>query len=177
MVEVLTKRRPTRKHSLFQSAGRIIGWLKRPPCRSLPDGRRVSIRRADYWLVEGRLTCSTGRSGNVSIRRADYWLVEVDAAVAAIADTVEFQSAGRIIGWLKEQVSPLPVPHIVVSIRRADYWLVEERGLGWWHKRLRMFQSAGRIIGWLKSQLQKHLAHWLAVSIRRADYWLVEEHR
>ena len=61
---------------MFQSAGRIIGWLKPKSPPKPPPTLPVSIRRADYWLVEaswaGRLTLSRC----VSIRRADYWLVE-----------------------------------------------------------------------------------------------------
>ena len=38
----------------------------------------------------------------VSIRRADYWLVEAHALNIAI-DESQFQSAGRIIGWLKSR--------------------------------------------------------------------------
>ena len=60
----------------------------------------------------------------VSIRRADYWLVEAKADWNGQPNTV-FQSAGRIIGWLKDGVN-----------QRLD--AVEK------------FQSAGRIIGWLK---------------------------
>ena len=37
----------------------------------------------------------------VSIRRADYWLVEVGGASGARNGLKVFQSAGRIIGWLK----------------------------------------------------------------------------
>ena len=38
---------------------------------------RVSIRRADYWLVEARHPGRKTERRLVSIRRADYWLVEV----------------------------------------------------------------------------------------------------
>ena len=64
------------RSAMFQSAGRIIGWLKslRVPLDRFK--RRVSIRRADYWLVEGRREAPLGRRVAVSIRRADYWLVE-----------------------------------------------------------------------------------------------------
>ena len=61
----------------FQSAGRIIGWLKFQGLPLLSQLTRVSIRRADYWLVEGPLTPSVTTHDAVSIRRADYWLVEV----------------------------------------------------------------------------------------------------
>ena len=37
----------------------------------------------------------------VSIRRADYWLDEVMSIVQAGKILNEFQSAGRIIGWMK----------------------------------------------------------------------------
>ena len=37
----------------------------------------------------------------VSIRRADSWLVEVLEATNSRYGVIEFQSAGRIIGWLK----------------------------------------------------------------------------
>ena len=36
----------------FQSAGRIIGWLKAQDIAEMLIARKVSIRRADYWLVE-----------------------------------------------------------------------------------------------------------------------------
>ena len=60
-----------------------------------------------------------------------------------------FQSAGRIIGWLKPVIF-----HSSLS--------PEE------------FQSAGRIIGWLKRWCNCYAFIIKAVSIRRADYWLVE---
>ena len=84
----------------------------------------------------------------ISIRRADYWLVEEVATQSGIRDD-QFQSAGRIIGWLK-----------VHGIRRKD-----AGGL---------FQSAGRIIGWLKFLTTRSCCFISLVSIRRADYWLVE---
>ena len=62
---------------------------------------------------------------NVSIRRADYWLVEDLAPLIPYFCGEKFQSAGRIIGWLKHS-------HCLI----APY--------------NRKFQSAGRIIGWLK---------------------------
>ena len=37
----------------------------------------------------------------VSIRRADYWLVEGQVPVRLAHTGLGFQSAGRIIGWLK----------------------------------------------------------------------------
>ena len=37
---------------------------------------QVSIRRADYWLVEGMSEADAVEFFRVSIRRADYWLVE-----------------------------------------------------------------------------------------------------
>ena len=64
----------------FQSAGRIIGWLKHSP---------QAPRR---------------RHGGVSIRRADYWLVEAIIATLRAAIENMFQSAGRIIGWLKHDL-------------------------------------------------------------------------
>ena len=110
----------------FQSAGRIIGWLKEPAQWHNAKGYCVSIRRADYWLVEARQMLRLQKIALVSIRRADYWLVE-------------------------EVVGMAPNASRAVSIRRADYWLVEAGhyvdivvGVG-------RFQSAGRIIGWLKN--------------------------
>ena len=70
-----------------------------------------------------------------------------EASEASEAD--EFQSAGRIIGWLKRQCE-------------AVLAMVQQ------------FQSAGRIIGWLKYTTYPGLARLPPVSIRRADYWLVE---
>ena len=62
----------------------------------------------------------------VSIRRADYWLVEGNRLAPTMPRMNEFQSAGRIIGWLKLHANPGAI------------------------FRIGMFQSAGRIIGWLK---------------------------
>ena len=39
--------------AVFQSAGRIIGWLKWKAVIEEYQIKMVSIRRADYWLVEG----------------------------------------------------------------------------------------------------------------------------
>ena len=69
----------------------------------------------------------------VSIRRADYWLVEVQATRNACILGLSFQSAGRIIGWLKAF------------------------GLGMTMAAIQQFQSAGRIIGWLKSRAEGRL--------------------
>ena len=65
----------------------------------------VSIRRADYWLVEGASFNPIYARWMVSIRRADYWLVE--AKMGFKADAAK-----------------------IVSIRRADYWLVEVTHIG-----------------------------------------------
>ena len=62
---------------------------------------KVSIRRADYWLVEEYMMKVALADVIVSIRRADYWLVEAGYATANPAGSTK------------------------VSIRRADYWLVE----------------------------------------------------
>ena len=85
-----------------------------------------------------------------------------------------FQSAGRIIGWLKIVVARLADPAVEVSIRRADYWLVEVKRALVMRTRHNRFQSAGRIIGWLKDKLRGSPHAPQRVSIRRADYWLVE---
>ena len=84
-----------------------------------------------------------------------------------------FQSAGRIIGWLKFSCVQDNRSGIEVSIRRADYWLVEVDKVADQHKSVK-FQSAGRIIGWLKPRRRKAGLAGARVSIRRADYWLVE---
>ena len=84
----------------FQSAGRIIGWLKEYYLVNLARFMVVSIRRADYWLVEAEGRRYRLSDIEVSIRRADYWLVEVETIACA-------PRSGE------------------VSIRRADYWLVE----------------------------------------------------
>ena len=88
--------------------------------------RNVSIRRADYWLVEDDNRGRSSLSDAVSIRRADYWLVEEERVRICQGTNRLFQSAGRIIGWLKLRCATLAVLY-------------------------RQFQSAGRIIGWLKS--------------------------
>ena len=85
----------------------------------------------------------------VSIRRADYWLVEDQRSYQQSHDLPLFQSAGRIIGWLKHHCDFSLCLSLSVSIRRADYWLVEATHIG-----LRCSRGS--------------------VSIRRADYWLVE---
>ena len=61
----------------------------------------------------------------VSIRRADYWLVEVALRLSSRFARSAFQSAGRIIGWLKARTDGGEDHGTLVSIRRADYWLVE----------------------------------------------------
>ena len=43
----------------------------------------VSIRRADYWLVEATESGVVVVEWTVSIRRADYWLVEEGRQVAS----------------------------------------------------------------------------------------------
>ena len=67
-----------------------------------PAKHKVSIRRADYWLVEGPKATAIRRQRGVSIRRADYWLVEAATNVVNVHKVHLFQSAGRIIGWLKQ---------------------------------------------------------------------------
>ena len=110
---------------MFQSAGRIIGWLKLTSIGLSDDVIKVSIRRADYWLVEG-----ASRTSKSDVQK-------------------QFQSAGRIIGWLKTIEQGRARIAAIVSIRRADYWLVEALG-GLDTIPFIEFQSAGRIIGWLK---------------------------
>ena len=85
-----------------------------------------------------------------------------------------FQSAGRIIGWLKGRGLPQALLVVDVSIRRADYWLVEVDPDGIKQALDDAFQSAGRIIGWLKPVPPRRQRSTGLVSIRRADYWLVE---
>ena len=46
------------------------------PERCVWCGAVVSIRRADYWLVEAMTPNAVRLMVKVSIRRADYWLVE-----------------------------------------------------------------------------------------------------
>ena len=117
---------PPKRSTQFQSAGRIIGWLKpvHSPQASRPIG--VSIRRADYWLVEAYNPVVPHKTFDlVSIRRADYWLVEVHDVVP-VRLRYEKVSIRRADYWLVEakQASPFPLA-LSVSIRRADYWLVE----------------------------------------------------
>ena len=115
------------------------------------DTMYVSIRRADYWLVEAHTKRGLFNQIRVSIRRADYWLVEGKWYPESNQLLGMFQSAGRIIGWLKflnPQRSPVRQN---VSIRRADYWLVEAIIATLRAAIENVFQSAGRIIGWLKS--------------------------
>ena len=109
----------------------------------------VSIRRADYWLVEAGERGQLCGEVVVSIRRADYWLVEGRKHPYLGLKCRMFQSAGRIIGWLKGSVVASLTSSVIVSIRRADYWLVEE-----------LYGPCD--------------IAYAAVSIRRADYWLVE---
>ena len=86
---------------VFQSAGRIIGWLKYPRGlrRLRADG--VSIRRADYWLVEVRGSVGNANTGEKfqSAGRIIGWLKCKQRRIFRRQE--EFQSAGRIIGWLK----------------------------------------------------------------------------
>ena len=91
---------------MFQSAGRIIGWLKSAEARSASARAIVSIRRADYWLVEDEYRDGLDWESWVSIRRADYWLVEGSLYGVAASVKIVFQSAGRIIGWLKDVALP-----------------------------------------------------------------------
>ena len=86
----------------------------------------------------------------VSIRRADYWLVEGVAVVYKSEATARFQSAGRIIGWLKAVIA--------VEHTAFDKFQSAGRIIGWLKVaststsgRRVAFQSAGRIIGWLKT--------------------------
>ena len=71
--------------------------------------RPVSIRRADYWLVEALSPVYGGNDTSISIRRADYWLVEGLLGVDGYSMLSAFQSAGRIIGWLKALVAATAV--------------------------------------------------------------------
>ena len=110
----------------------------------------VSIRRADYWLVEeGTRTPTPFASRSVSIRRADYWLVEelVSVTLGTVASCVSIRRADY---WLVEASHSGGTEDAeAVSIRRADYWLVEGQA-HWLCSSDIQFQSAGRIIGWLK---------------------------
>ena len=54
-------------------------------------------------------------------------MVEVEMWLTRPDDWNAFQSAGRIIGWLKFKRGFDNRGNFLVSIRRADYWLVEER--------------------------------------------------
>ena len=125
-------------------------WLvEAPSAFAFAFWKKVSIRRADYWLVEDTTFIEMTGAEYVSIRRADYWLVEVSFVLIIMVNSAAFQSAGRIIGWLKHP--------------RCRCGLV-----------VQAFQSAGRIIGWLKPPCPAALFSSREVSIRRADYWLVE---
>ena len=57
----------------------------------------VSIRRADYWLVEARRLLRAGRNQFVSIRRADYWLVEVSVRVYTPVVATCFNPPGGLL--------------------------------------------------------------------------------
>ena len=130
MVEAIAPVGNAVPEAMFQSAGRIIGWLKLNPAARVRGQVLVSIRRADYWLVEDRPRADNGTARRVSIRRADYWLVE-----------------GVVLPH--EGVKRL------VSIRRADYWLVEAPAFTLFDQAIQKFQSAGRIIGWLKLAVRR----------------------
>ena len=117
--------------------------------RRLPQ-LRVSIRRADYWLVEDDRHPQRvgGEAQFQSAGRIIGWLKRVTVAASPLL--LVFQSAGRIIGWLKSTRLILSYRIYTVSIRRADYWLVEGTPLRASACIDLRFQSAGRIIGWLK---------------------------
>ena len=102
---------------------------ERPPFATIDQ--EVSIRRADYWLVED-VGSSPGAWAiiTVSIRRADYWLVEGRNAGHVIHDRLTV-SIRRADYWLVEAHGWCAFDHLLaVSIRRADYWLVEARSAG-----------------------------------------------
>ena len=100
----------------------------------------------------------------VSIRRADYWLVEVRGVGGAALPAPTFQSAGRIIGWLKRRqsreicslLSEFQSAGRIIGWLKTDDFIRSKYGA--------KFQSAGRIIGWLKAWRRGD-----AVSIRRAN--------
>ena len=52
-------------------------------------------------MVEDVIIATLRAAIEVSIRRADYWLVEVTYVDYIGSSVKKFQSAGRIIGWLK----------------------------------------------------------------------------
>ena len=136
----------------------------------------VSIRRADYWLVEAGERGQLCGEVVVSIRRADYWLVEGRKHPYLGLKCRMFQSAGRIIGWLKGSVVASLTSSVIVSIRRADYWLVEVGRS--WRGLCGVPVSIRRADYWLVEEGQARLVTPLVrVSIRRADYWLVEAAR
>ena len=113
---------------MFQSAGRIIGWLKVPEAEAEEGIGGVSIRRADYWLVEASHAdrCAWQLSAFQSAGRIIGWL-KYGTGSGAIGASSQFQSAGRIIGWLKHCATIRSSADCGdVSIRRADYWLVED---------------------------------------------------
>ena len=173
MVEEFREKEAPRATKWFQSAGRIIGWLKAYRRFHKWPTAVVSIRRADYWLVEVYHYRRARRLKKVSIRRADYWLVEV-YILRLLGGEPEFQSAGRIIGWLK-------LPVVTIGKREPMEFQSAGRIIGWLKpfrsstvSRMPGFQSAGRIIGWLKICAHHHAGRQAGVSIRRADYWLVE---
>ena len=97
---------------------------ERPPFATIDQ--EVSIRRADYWLVED-VGSSPGAWAiiTVSIRRAVYWLVEGRPAYRR--NLLLLVSIRRADYWLVEGRNAGHVIHdrLTVSIRRADYWLVE----------------------------------------------------
>ncbi len=89
---------------MFQSAGRIFGVWNWKCVSCIQRGKKdVSIRRADFWRLEPRVSFySDLLQENVSIRRADFWRLEPMFLVFA-----EFYAE--------------------VSIRRADFWRLELR--------------------------------------------------
>ena len=157
----------------FQSAGRIIGWLKHisivhvSHSRSFQSAGRIigwlKIRHLAVWRIILQ----------VSIRRADYWLVEDVGLYGQTGCGKEFQSAGRIIGWLKLGGGISFFVAGIVSIRRADYWLVEVRASVYGGRCEAV--SIRRADYWLVEDATiRRCADCGDVSIRRADYWLVE---
>ena len=58
---------------------------------------KVSIRRADYWLVEVPLSSVRQPPEPVSIRRADYWLVEVIRLAGIFALQFGFNPPGGLL--------------------------------------------------------------------------------
>ena len=158
----------------------------------------VSIRRADYWLVEESAPQAAHQQINARFQSAGRiigWLKKFTLPTLTILE--KFQSAGRIIGWLKKRSGVVRVVNEqfqsagriigwlknIVTIIHAQIIKFQSAGriIGWLKMgtflsmvRRKQFQSAGRIIGWLKLRPRQHLRGIVVVSIRRADYWLVE---